>query len=294
MAKFEFGFEETWFRLIIKNLPNHPDLFAPKQVERAQTILRAGKLKIGAAKAWAESAGIIEKKKNNFFLSNLGQIIAKNDPDLEEDGIWWAIHYNLARQSSPAWFYAYYFNLFAHDSFDREQFEKEVRAWWDQNHEKPMTDSVFDKLIFAPFKQVFENTRLGEEFGFLQADGNGLFTRKPAGNPDLHAAIFGYALLDWARENERQSVHFEKLMEPWGLGPIFRLDYNTLDQLIVAVGERYQKQVAWISHTANLNSVSIMNISPLSLICAYYHELDGLDPMAALEQGIKDIQNQGS
>jgi hypothetical protein len=37
-----------------------------------------------------------------------------------------------------------------------------------------------------------------------------------------------------------------------------------------------------------------MNISPLSLICAYYYELDGLDPMAALEQGIKDIQNQES
>lgn len=50
MAKFEFGFEETWFRLIIKKISEHPDLFLPSAVEKAQTVLRIGKLKVGAAK----------------------------------------------------------------------------------------------------------------------------------------------------------------------------------------------------------------------------------------------------
>jgi len=289
MAKFEFGFEETWFRLIIKNLPQYPDLFAPKEIERAQTILRAGKLKIGAAKAWAETAGIIEKKKNHFVLSSLGRIIAKNDPEFEEDGIWWAIHYCLARKSSPAWFYAFYFNMFMPDSFDRAELEREIRSWWDENHDNKMTDSVFDKLIFSPFKQVFDNARLGKNFGFFNLDDSGTYKREPLNNPSVHPAILGFALLDWAKENERQSVHFEKLMEPWGVGRIFRMNRDAMDRVIIDIGERYQKQVAWISHTANLNSVSIMDIQPVALISAFYHELDGLAPVDALQKGIEDI-----
>jgi hypothetical protein len=36
-----------------------------------------------------------------------------------------------------------------------------------------MTDSTFDKLIFSPFKQVFDGTRLGEVFGFFAVHENG-------------------------------------------------------------------------------------------------------------------------
>lgn len=293
MAEFKFGFEEAWFRLIIKKLPNNPDLFLPKAVEKAQTILRIGKLKVGAARIWAESAGIICKKKNNFFLTPLGQLIARHDPDLEEDGIWWMFHYNLARFNSPAWFYAFYFNEFEPDIFDRELLEKEMRACWDRSHDKPMADSVFHKLIFSPFKQVFEGTRLGDEFGFFCINEDGDYFRQPAGSQPLPRAILAYSLLDWAIEHQRQSVRLEKLFEPWGIGRIFRLNRETLDRMLIDIGEQYQKQVSWISHTAGLNSISIMNFPPLALISAYYHELDGEDPMTALNKGREEIVKLG-
>jgi hypothetical protein len=289
MAKFEFGFEEAWFRLIIKKLPDNPDLFLPKAVEKAQTILRVGKLKVGAARAWAESAGIVCKKKSDFVLTPLGKIIALHDPDLEEDGIWWALHYNLSRISSPAWFYSFYFNVFAPDKFSRDEFEREVRVYWDNNHEKPMTDSVFHKLIFSPFKQVFEGTRLGDGFGFWVTDEEGNYLRRPQDSPTLPRAIFAYALLDWGIRQQRQSVHLEKLLETGGIGKIFRLKRDILDSLLIDIGELYGKQIGWISHTAGLNSVSIMNFPPLALISAYYHELDGEEPMAALTLGEKEV-----
>jgi hypothetical protein len=289
MAKFEFGFEEAWLRLIIKKLPDNPDLFLPKAVEKAQSLLRIGKLKVGAARAWAESAGIVCKKKGAFQLTTLGQIIAKHDPDLEEDGIWWLLHYNLAKSSSPAWFYSFYCNEFIQDIFSRDDFEKAVRAHWDNSHEKPMTDSIFHKLIFSPFKQVFEGTRLGKEFGFWLTDDEGNYIRQTNEAPPLPKSILAYALLDWAMENKRQSVHLEKLMESGGVGRIFRLAREDFDSLLIDIGEYYQKQVAWISHTAGLNSISIMDCPPLAMVSAYYHELDGEDPMAALTMGKKDI-----
>lgn len=288
MAEFKFGFEEAWFRLIIKKLPDHPDLFLPREVEKAQAILRVGKLKVGAAKTWAQSAGIIIKKKNDFFLSPLGHLIARHDPDLEEDGIWWLFHYHLARSKSPAWFYAFYFNQFGLDEFSREQFEIQVRAHWDDTHEKPMTDSVFHKLIFSPFKQVFEGTRLGDEFGFWQTKEDGNYWRTAFGTIPVPKAILAYALVDWGKRNDRQSVHIEKLLEPGGIGRIFRLERDTLDTLLVDIGEVYQKQVGWISHTAGLNSVSITDIPPLALISAYYHELDGEEPADALKKGMEE------
>lgn len=290
MAEFKFGFEEAWFRLIIKKLPDNPDLFLPKAVEKAQTILRVGKLKVGAARAWAESAGIVYKKKGNFVLTTLGKIIALHDPDLEEDGIWWVFHYNLARADSPAWFYSFYFNDFvAPDKFSRDEFEREVRAYWDNNHEKPMTDSVFHKLIFSPFKQVFEGTRLGDEFGFWVTDEDGNYLRRSQNSPPLPRAILAYALLDWGIRQQRQSVHLEKLLEPGGIGKIFRLKRDVFDSLLIDIGEHYQKQVGWISHTAGLNSVSIMEFPPLALISAYYHELDGEEPTAALTLGKEEV-----
>ena len=290
MAKFEFGFEEAWFRLIIKKLPDNPDLFLPKAVEKAQSILRVGKLKVGAARAWAESAGIVCKKKGAFFLTPLGQIIAHHDPDLEENGIWWTFHYNLARQTSPAWFYSFYFNEFIPDTFSRDDFENELRAHWDNSHDKPMTDSVFHKLIFSPLKQVFEGTRLGDEFGFWLTGDQGILLRNKKNMPPLPKAILSYALLDWAGEEQRQSVHLEKLLEPGGIGKIFRLERDILDSLLIDIGEQYQKQVGWISHTAGLNSISIVDCQPLALISAYYHELDGEEPLTALALGKEKVE----
>lgn len=290
MAEFKFGFEETWFRLLIKKIPEYPDLFLPSAVEKAQTVLRIGKLKVGAAKVWAESAGILQKEKQHFSLTPLGQMIARHDPDMDDDGIWWALHNNLAREDSPAWFYAVYFNEFAQDTFDRAMLEKHLRDWWNQDHEKPMTDSTFDKLIFSPFKQVFDGTRLGGNFGFFLTHEDGRYLRQPTGFREPPPAIAAYALLDWARQHKRQSVYFEKLIEPWGIGRILRLDRQGLDQLLVEIGDRYEKRVAWISHTAGLNSVSIMDVSPLALVSAHYRELDGESPLDALAAGMIEVR----
>ena len=290
MAEFKFGFEEAWFRLIIKKLPDHPDLFLPRKVEKAQAILRVGKLKVGAARAWAQSADIIIKQKNDFFLSPLGRLIARHDPDLEEDGIWWLIHYHLARLESPAWFYSFYFNQFGLDEFSRDQFEAQARSHWDQTREKPMTKKTFDKLIFPPFKQVFEGTRLGNEFGFWQINEEGRYCRSPFCTIPVPKAILAYALIDWGRQHDRQSVHFEKLFEPGGIGRIFRLERDLLDSLLVDIGEYYQKQAGWISHTAGLNSISITDIPQLALVSAYYHELDGKEPSEALTKGLEEAK----
>lgn len=297
MAKFEFGPEEVWFRLIIKKIPDHPDLFLPGSVEKAQDILRIGKLKVGAARAWAEAAGIICKQKGKFFLTPLGRLIARHDEYLEEDGIWWVIHYNLARQGSDAWFYSFYLNEFAPDTFHRDDFEQAIREHWDTTHEKPMTDSVYKKLVYPPFKQLLigtedsKGTRLGSKFGMLtEAEEKDTLARTPFTAVPVPKAVFCFALLDWSLQEKRTSVHLEKLFESGGVGKIFRLERETLDSLLVTAGEDYQKEVCWISHTAGLNSVSIMQVPPLALVSAYYHELDGKDPMAALASGKEDIE----
>jgi hypothetical protein len=289
LAKFEFGFEEAWFRLIIKKLPKHPDIFLPRAVEKAQAILRVGKLKVGAARAWAEAAGIVCKKKNDFYLTPLGKIIARHDPDLEEDGVWWVIHYNLARNTSSAWFYSFYFNEFSLDQFSRDQLEKQLRSFWDKTHDNPMTDSIFHKLIFSPLKQAFEGTRLGEGFGFWQTNEETDYIRPPHNTSPFPKAILAYALLDWSRQQQRQSVHFEKLLESGGIGKIFRLEREVLDSLLIDIGEYYEKKVGWISHTAGLNSISIMDVHPLVMVSAYYHELDGEGPVAAFSKGEKEV-----
>lgn len=147
---------------------------------------------------------------------------------------------------------------------------------------------MFHKLIFSPLKQVFEGTRLGEEFGFWLIGNDGNYLRRTDDAPVLPRAILAYAFLDRALEHKRQSVHLEKLLEPGGVGRIFRLASEDFDSLLVDIGGYYQKQVAWISHTAGLDSISIMNCPPLAMVSTYYYELDGEEPMDALTMGRKD------
>jgi hypothetical protein len=151
-------------------------------------------------------------------------VTAKFDPDMEEDGIWWVIHYNLARADSVAWFYSYYFNYFEHEEFDRSLLESELRESWAKNH-KPLTDDMFHKLIYSPFKQVFEGTRLGngrtgKGFRLFYKTGSGLFERDPKGYGQLHPAIVGYSICDWARKNERRTAHIEELLSPGSPGQL--------------------------------------------------------------------------
>ena len=290
MAKFEFGFDELWFRMIIKKLPDNPELFNAKGIEKAQQILRIGKLKVGAARIWAEAAGLIKKERTAHALTPLGMAVARFDPDMEEDGIWWVIHYNLARMDSAAWFYSYYFNYFEYEDFGRQLLEADLREFWAKNH-KPLTDDMFHKLIYSPFKQVFEGTRFGNGrssngFKLFYETAPGAFSRDPKGNRPLNSAIVSYSICDWARKNERQTAHIEELLSPGGPGRIFRLDRSALDETLVTIGERYTKRVAWISHTANLNSVAISNVPALAMVLTYYLELDGDEPAGALEKAL--------
>ena len=182
----------------------------------------------------------------------------------------------------------------ANDKID--ELEKALRGHWDAEHEKPMTDKTYKTLIFPPFKQFLlgtqdsDGTRLGRTFGFLNETESGTFIRNTENSPPLPKAILAYALLDWAMEKQRQSVHLEKLLEAGGVGHIFRLAREDFDSLLVDIGEYYQKQVAWISHTAGLNSVSLMDCPALAMVSAYYHELDGEEPMDALAMGKNEVK----
>lgn len=297
MAKFEFGFEELWFRIILKRLPDNPELFASKEVENAQQILRIGKTKVGAARIWAELAGLITKVKKGHVLTPLGRAILRFDPDMEEDGIWWIIHYNLARGDSAAWFYSYYFNQFEYDGFDRQMLESELRAFWAKDHKHLLTDKMYDKLVFQPFKHVFDGTRFGNGrsgsgFRLLYETGQGNFAREPFGSRTIHPAIVAYSICDWAERNERYTAHLEELLSPGAPGRILRLDRSSLDVSLISIGERYLKRVAWISHTANLNSVAISKVPVLALLATYYLELDGKEPVAALEEALDMVERR--
>ena len=294
MAEFKFGFDELWFRMIIKKLPDYPELFAVKEISNAQQVLRIGKLKVGAVRTWAEIAGLIKKKGKDHVLTPLGMAVAKFDPDMEEDGLWWLIHYNLARLDSPAWFYSYYINQFEPDDFSRQDLESELREYWAKDH-KPLTDDMFHKLIYSPLKQVFEGTRLGNGrsgpgFKLFYETAVGKFSRDPKGNKQVHPAIVSYTICDWASKNERQTAHLEELLSPGAPGRILRLNRSSLDEMLVVIGDRYMKRVAWISHTANLNSVTITNIPALTMLISYYLELDGSEPINALEKAVDMVK----
>lgn len=308
MALTNFGIREKWLRMLVKVLPSHPDIFTNltnrERMEEAQYLLGGiGNKQVPAIKDWAVGIGLIERYDDfnaiKYSLTSLGKIISEYDPQFEEPGTMWAIHYNLCANSSKAkhtdksddiWFYSRYSNSFGVGTFSRDEIKTCLKNYSKKDGGNYL-DSTIEKNCMTPLLDTMSNTKIGKELGVMTVvdSEKNIYERRHPDELSLHPAIFAYMLYDWADFNSRPSMNTAEFYSNNSVACLMAMGEEQLRIYLNKIQDRYIKKILWVSWTAGLNSVAFeKNIPPLAILRAYYIEQQaGKNPLGSLSEGIE-------
>jgi len=278
-----FGFEERWMRMLIKRIPDYPDLFEPSKISDAQSILGGlGNRQVLALRDWGLGCEILVKQPNGTFsLNKLGRILHEHDPDLEELGSFWAIHHNLCMNIKGIWFYSVYSNSFGAGRFTRSDIKERLLE------HKKLSNSMVEKKCMTPLLHTMRATKLGRELGILFQTDDELYERQVPKDEKLHPGVLSYMLLDWAMRNNRRTANIVELTAYNSVGGYLALDQLSLIKHLTIIQSHYSDRVIQFSQTAGLNSITFNDdLIPSILLRAYYVERASFDcdPLKALNR----------
>ena len=308
MALTSFGIREKWLRMLIRVLPKFPDIFNnltnKERMEEAQYQLGGVGIKqVSPIKEWGVGCGLIEKNaESNYVLTTLGKIIAEYDPQFEQQGTFWVMHYNLCinsfkpnytDKSNDIWFYSKYANSFGVGTFTRDDVKACLKEY--KKEGKEYSDSVIETMCMASLLETMAHTRIGNELGVLTIKDSAkkIYERREPIDSTIHSAIFAYMLYDWADFNERLTVNTAEFFNYGSVACLMAMEEEKFNSLLNIIHDRYAKKILWVSWIAGLNSVAFeKTLPPLSLLRAYYIEQEtGKDPLECLQEGIELEQN---
>lgn len=122
-----FSIRKNWLAKGISVLQKDPMVFTDKSLVPMDK-LGIGRNMVTSLRYWLKALGITREtrdpktKKNLTVLTELGEIIAQNDPYVEESGTLWTLQYKLAtnRENATSWYF--FFNEFLQNEFSKDDF----------------------------------------------------------------------------------------------------------------------------------------------------------------------------
>lgn len=119
-----FAIREGWLHKGLRLLNDDPELLS---AEDLADHLGVGRNMGKAIRHWLQATQLAEKnpnaesgKRTLLQLTDLGQLVWKQDPYFLSEGTWWFLHVNLVNNPDFAASWAWFFNSFGHDRFGRD------------------------------------------------------------------------------------------------------------------------------------------------------------------------------
>ena len=114
----KFALREGWINKALDILPGIPDAFTRKN---APDLFGIGSNMVKSLRYWMKVLELTNE--NGSELSDLGKLIAKKDPYLENMFTWWILHSNIAKSKEDATTWYMYFNRCDAEELDKSQIE---------------------------------------------------------------------------------------------------------------------------------------------------------------------------
>jgi hypothetical protein len=281
-----FGFERRWLSKALRHIPGRADLFQPAAIGDAQYLLGLGNRQVLALEYWLRCLGLIERVgSDKHRLSPVGTAIRLYDPQFEERGTWFALHYSLASDEDGASTYWYAVNHMP-ERFDRDQLHSCLAAAFPGKRERTYQDAS------SIFCSILNRTPIGTLM-FSMESGH---IAKIADAPHLPDAVLLFCLARWFQSQHRSGANIVELSSAGAPGRVFGLSDFVLRSFLDRAQDYYAKRVLWWSQTAGLDSISLSpDVPHVALLRAHYlQHLDGLSPLDALDKGIEEELRGGN
>ncbi|MCP4887984.1 MAG: DUF4007 family protein [Planctomycetaceae bacterium] len=120
-----FGISRYWLSAALTKLPSQPELFASTSLCEARKAFLAGKNQVSAIKNWLVCADIVTVTSKQTALTDLGRLVAAQDPRAESAWTWWLFHLHLCANVDS----------FPYSTFFKE-YDPEINSW-----------SSFDEIV---------------------------------------------------------------------------------------------------------------------------------------------------
>ncbi len=213
----QFGISRYWLSTAIKNIPSTPDVFVPsKQLSQARKLFLAGKNQLSAIRNWLVTAGVVEAGRGQVKLTELGQLMASQDPKAETALTWWLFHLHLCT-NPDAFPYSIFF--LQYDSEGRwMSFDDVIDALAKHADDKQLNitkDTV--STYFGGVIQTFQAGGFVHEMGLIEqrtvGDGRGSRkVRRRLGKPDDLLVAYAAVLLQKQFYSGQATVEARELL----------------------------------------------------------------------------------
>ena len=263
----QFGISRYWLSTAVKNIPSIPDIFVPsKQLSQARKLFLAGKNQLSAIRNWLVAAGVVEAARGQVKLTELGQLIASQDPKAEMALTWWLFHLQLCTNNDAF----PYSGFFLH--YDSEgkwmALEEIVDTLAKQADEKQLNiakDTV--ETYFGGVVQAFQAGGFVHEMGLIEqrTTGDGRKLRRRHGKP--HDLLVAYAAVLLQKEffTNQATVEARELLGK-GLARVLGMrDSDVREALSRITTHRELSQLVQYRQQVNQDSIQFLHTAEAAL-----------------------------
>jgi len=283
-----FYIRRGWLSKGIKNVQKDPTVFLGVN-GNPMDILGIGANMVKALRYWLQAVGLTQESsvgRRIQTLTPLGEIVAQNDPYIEEIGTLWLLHYKLVtnRKEATAWYY--FFNEFRLNEFTRDDFISQIshyiHLYGEEVAEKSLKDD-FNCLIntYLPRArissgQMHPESNIDCPFGELKLidivyKKNKIYKKNTPRQDAIHPLILLSVILDQA--NNKNEIRISNIYsDQCNAGRVFNLDIITLTSLLYKIELLgYIK----VERTAGLDIIRInTDLDFLGCIKKYYQSIN--------------------
>ncbi len=283
-----FFIRKGWLSKGIKNIEKSPMLFSDRSIN-PMDILGIGANMVKSLRYWLQAVGLTEEiraKKRKQVFTQIGEIILREDPYIEELGTLWLLQYELCKAEELATSWFYFFNEFPLNEFTKEDFVLGISNFVKLKGEEVPSRSIEDDFncivnTYIPrYKLNAQKIRPEDnmdcpfgELGLLDLqNGKKKVYRKTVPLKDSISPIILLACI-LAQADDAREISLQSILHGKGsVGKIFNLDVITLMDIL---GQAELQGYIRIVRTAGLDVIRISkeNMKALDFVEEYYKSL---------------------
>lgn len=272
-----FSIREGWLTKGLFEVKNNSKLFSRKDLN---DLLGIGTNMVKSLKFWLQVSGLIEEnKKNEYILSELGELIYKYDPYLEDIFSLYFIHINIVTNIERALIWNLFFNKCNINSFSKKDLQEQIQYILDSENleynEKILTDEL--SVLIKTYLIDESNDTPENNFSCPLSDlklikrlSKDNYSKEKSQMNNLNELVVYYLILN---NSEKDDINIEDLIKKDNsVGKLLNLDKVLLNEYLDILKKQ---ELITINRTAGLNMLYInkrMNIE--EIFCKYFGKED--------------------
>lgn len=283
-----FFIRKGWLSKGLNNVIQDPSVFMGNNAN-PMDVLGIGSNMVKSLRYWLQAVGLTVEPtsgRREQTLTQLGNVVVRNDPYIEELGTLWLLHYCLAKNIKDATAWYYFFNEFKLSEFEKEDFLRQISAYLKMQDEEVSERSLEDdynciintylpKNKYNPDK-IQPESNIDCPFGELEllevVDRKGKIYRKACPNREMiHPLIVLAVIIDQAPN--KKEIKISDIQNGVGnVGKVFNFDIITLTALLYELEKLGYLKVI---RTAGLDVVKLLtDNSFIDCVSEYYRQIN--------------------